>query len=332
MVTGVERLHRAAGSFWLRAAVTLALLGVVALQVDWRVAAHRLGTGEWGWFAAAVGLLVAALGVGAMRWHVLLHGAGIGSALPRTLRAYSIGIFSNNFLPTSFGGDAARAWIVGRSGPRLVRALTSVAVDRMSGLACLVLVGWVALAFDPGDVPRSLTFGLLAATAAGTIAAGVLVLAFRGGRGLARRLPRRVRAWGRESHDTLAAYARDRRLVWTTLALGVAFQALTVTAVWFLARSIELDLAFGLVAVTVPLVLVVTLVPISIAGFGLREGGFVVLLAKAGVGATDATLLSLLSVAALAVSSLPGALALLLPWTRPPPASRLTTERNGATI
>jgi uncharacterized membrane protein YbhN (UPF0104 family) len=328
-------VRRAARSLPLRAAITLALLGVVALQIDWGAVDDRLAEGEWGWFTAAVALLLAVLVIGALRWHLLLEATGIDTSAARTLRAYAIGVFSNNFLPTSFGGDAARALIVAGGRDRLVSALTSVVVDRMSALASLIAVAWVALAASPGDVPRSLALGLLAATAAGAAAVGLLALAIRRRGRLARRLPERLRRWAGEAHATFRAYTRNRRLVAAVLALGLLFQALTTTAVWFLAKALELDLAFALVAVTVPLVLVITLMPISVAGFGVREGGFVVLLGEAGVGATDATLLSLLSVAALALSSLPGALALLLPGPKPPASTRLdglTAKGSGGRI
>jgi len=74
-----------------------------------------------------------------------------------------------------------------------------------------------------------------------------------------------------------------------------------------LARAIGVHLPFATAAVTLALVTVVTLIPISIGGFGVREGTYVVLLGAASVGATDATLISLLSVAVLFLASLPGA-------------------------
>jgi hypothetical protein len=53
--------------------------------------------------------------------------------------------------------------------------------------------------------------------------------------------------------------------------------------------------------------LIVSAAPISIGGFGVREGSYVFLLAYAHLGSTDATLFSLLSAAAFAIASLPGA-------------------------
>jgi hypothetical protein len=136
----------------------------------------------------------------------------------------------------------------------------------------------------------------------------------RGGGGLARRLPERVRAWAREARDTLRLYAGDRSALAAAFGLGLIFQGFVVAATWAITESLELDLSLAVVAVAVPLVLALTLVPLSVAGFGIREGGFVLVLGEAGVSATDATLVSLLSVAALALSSVPGAVAMVVPY------------------
>jgi hypothetical protein len=59
------------------------------------------------------------------------------------------------------------------------------------------------------------------------------------------------------------------------------------------------------------------LMPISIAGFGVREGGMVLVLGAAGVSATDATVISLTGVVAVMLATLPGGLALVLPGPKP---------------
>src|SRR5438067_2557097 len=163
----------AARSLSFRAAASVALLGLVFLQVDWRTAGERVAGSEWPWFAAAVCLVEAAFLVGAVRWYWLLRGAGVELSFGPALRAYMIGMFSNNFLPTGFGGDAARALIAGRSGSRLVRVATSVVVDRVSSVLCLVLLAWIAIGADPGGVPPSIVAGLLGVTLAGAAAGAV---------------------------------------------------------------------------------------------------------------------------------------------------------------
>jgi glycosyltransferase 2 family protein len=296
--------------------VTAGLLLLVGLQVDWTAASDALAEGEWAWFATAVVVLVGSLLLGALRWHVFLQAAGVGSTWIETLRAYGIGAFSNTILPTSFGGDAARAWIVGRREAQVSRAFTSVVVDRLSALACLLALGLGAAAADTAAVPSSLTIGLIAVSFGAAVGVGSLFLFRTQLARLVRRLPRRMATVLSDAGGVLYSYAHNRRLLQTTLLMGFAYQLLLVTSVWLLARTIDLDLSFALVAVTVPLVLMVTLIPISIGGFGVREAGFVVLLGEAGVNTTHATLLSLLSAAALALASLPGAAAFVIPVRR----------------
>jgi glycosyltransferase 2 family protein len=308
-----DRLHGVVGSIWVRGLVTALLLALVATQVDWGAAADRLAEGSWAWFAAAVATLFASQLIAAVRWRLLLSGAGLGMPLSRVVRAYLIGTFLNGFLPTAFGGDAARAWIVARRGPPLVRALLSVVVDRFLAFWCLVALAWIVLPTDPDAVPRSLEVALLALTAGGlAVSALLLWLSLRrGGQSLAERLPDRVLGWARETRETLRLYGDQPKMLGLALLLGLAFQLLVVVAVYLLAKAIDLEIAFALLAVVTPLVLAVTLVPISIAGFGVREGGTVLLLDPAGYNATEATLLSLIGVAALLVASLPGAVAML---------------------
>jgi uncharacterized membrane protein YbhN (UPF0104 family) len=302
-------LRRLAGSTWLRALVSAGLLALVASRIDFGVAGDRLSGGRWGFFAAAVAALFGSFLLGAARWQVFLEAAEIESSLPRAIRAYLIGTFTTNFLPTQVGGDVTRAWIASRPGTR-VRAAATVVVDRASAVVCLVVIAWIALAADPGPVP-GLLIGALGASV-GILALGTLVAArfLQGGTGLGRVLNTRFRDWGDEARRAVRACLRAPVLR-KTLLLGIAFQGLVVLALWLLARAIVVSVPFSVLAVTLPPVLIATMAPISIAGFGVRDGMFVLLLRHAGVVTTDAALLSLMSAAAFAVASLPGGLALL---------------------
>jgi glycosyltransferase 2 family protein len=159
---------------------------------------------------------------------------------------------------------------------------------------------------------------LAVTTVMGVAGLGLLVLSSRSAR-VRRLVPERLRPAAQTVLATLRAYAASRPLLVRTTLLGLVYQALVVLCTIWLARAIGLDLSAALVAAVLPLVLLATLVPITIAGLGVREGGFVALLAAAGVAAEPATLLSLLSLATAAVASLPGAL-VLLSWHRRPRA------------
>ncbi len=315
-------LGRAVGSLAVRVVVTLALLAVVAAQVNWAELGRALRDGRWEYFALAVGAMFLALVCGGVRWHLLLRAAHVSTTPRRTAHAYAIGIFTNLFLPTAMGGDAARGWLIGRSGAALVAALVTVVVERLSALACLFVLAWIAVAADPAAIPSELIVALAVASAVGIVALALAALAIGPGRvRLGGLVPGRARGVVREVREALvASLAPDLRTV-KVFALGFVFQALVIVEVWATGEAINMDLPLALAAVASTLVLVVTLVPLSVAGLGLREGGYVVVLGAAGYGATEATLLSLLTFVALALASAPGALGLIWPMEGAPAAS-----------
>jgi glycosyltransferase 2 family protein len=306
---------RALTSLPARIVITAGLLIVLAVTIDWSPVADRVASGSLPWFVAGVAMLFVALLIAARRWLVLLNAAGIETTWSAARRAYLMGTFANNFLPTGFGGDAVRAVIVARPQGSLSRAATTVLFDRLSALVCLVALAWLVLPADLDGVPGSLVIALGAVTVL-IAAAVVLGRAAIGSARAARLVPERLRPIAAESAAALATF-NDRRLLVEVGLLGILYQGVLVAAIWAGGRAIDLELSYPLLAVAVTLVLLLTLVPISIAGFGVREGGFVVVLGAAGVAAADATLLSLVAVVLMALASLPGAIGLIT-WRRSP--------------
>jgi uncharacterized protein (TIRG00374 family) len=314
----LNRLARLARSPWVRLLITLALLAAVATQVDWLKAWDRVQGGSWGWFAAAALLFATAQVFGGFRWHLFVLASGIPARWPESGRAYAIGLFFNNFLPTSIGGDAARAIVIGRSGTRLARAFTSVVLDRTTSFLCMLAVSWIMLATNPGPVPGSLIAGLAVATVVVTAAVALLLLIGLRSRGrLISWAPERVRRFGRDAREALRLSMVRRRLLVGATGLGLVFQVFAILSFWAVARAIGLHLPLSLMGVAACLVLLVALMPISIAGFGVREGGMVLVLGAAGVSATDATVISLTGVVAVMLATLPGGIAVLLPGPKP---------------
>jgi uncharacterized membrane protein YbhN (UPF0104 family) len=130
---------------------------------------------------------------------------------------------------------------------------------------------------------------------------------FRGTRIGRALVPARLAALASESRAQLRRYVADPETLALVLVASLAYQALASLQLVMLADAIGVHLPFATAAVTLALVTIVTLIPISIGGFGVREGTYVVLLSGASISATDATLISLLTVAVLFFASLPGA-------------------------
>jgi hypothetical protein len=285
------------------------LLALVATQIDFGAGASRLSHGRWGWLLAAVAAVFASLLLGAGRWYLYLRAAGIERGPSSVLRAYLIGAFTTNFLPSQAGGDVTRAWLAGRRGTR-IRAATTVVVDRVTALGCLIVVAWLAFAFDHSSVPGTLVAALAATS--GAFAAGWLVvaLAVRGAGRIAPKLPARLVGSARDAGDSLRS-CLARPVLWRTSLIGLGFQALVALAAWLIAQAIMLSVPFSALLTTLPVVVVLAAAPVSIGGLGVREGSYVLLLGQAGVGTTEATLFSLMAATTFAIASLPGGLALL---------------------
>jgi uncharacterized protein (TIRG00374 family) len=304
----LRRAGRVAESLPVRIVVTFSLLGLVASQIDWSQMASRIRHGHPLDFLAAVALVLLALVIGACRWWLLLQKADLRLGAFSVARIYSISTFSNTFLPTSVGGDVTRALLVVRRGPLLTRVIITIIVDRGAGLFGLVGMAWIAFAFQPTVVPQGAQIFLAWVTAAVLVGSLLVLLAvFRGSR-LARAItPHRLVSIARASRTLLRMYISDPVLLITLLISSLLYQALVSLQLVMLARAIDVHLSFATAAVVLTLVTVVTLIPISIGGFGVREGSYVVLLGGASIAATEATLISVLTVATLFIASLPGA-------------------------
>ncbi len=304
----LDRARRTAESLPVRVGVTLSLLGLVAAQIDWSRMGSRVSHGQPLYFLAAVGLVLGALTVGAYRWLRLLRGADLDVGVRSLARIYAVATFSNTFLPTSVGGDVTRTLLVARRGSLLTRAAVSVIVDRLGGLAGLLGMAWLAFAFQSATVPNGARVFLAWVTAAVVVGALLVGTAVYRSPRLARAIvPQRFRSHAVEIRGLLRRYAGEPWTLFVLFTTSLTYQALISLQLVMLGDSIGVHLAYATAAVVLALVTVVTLIPISIGGFGVREGSYVVLLGGASIGATDATLISILSVAALFIASLPGA-------------------------
>jgi uncharacterized protein (TIRG00374 family) len=295
----------------VRIVVTLTLLAVVAAQINWSRMEGRVRHGHPLDLAAAIGLVLCALTVGAFRWRRLLQRADVHLDLRSLARVYAVATFSGTFLPTAIGGDVTRALLVTRRAPLLTRTVMTILVDRLGGLLGLLGMAWIAFSLQSTTVPSGAQIFLAWVTAAAAVGSLLIALAlFRGSRLARIVIPARLTQMAKESRSLLRGYVSDPGTLLVVFVLSLLYQALISLQLVMLARAIDVHLPFATAAVTLTLVTVVTLIPVSIGGFGVREGTYVVLLGAASIAATDATLISVLSVATLFLASLPGAIML----------------------
>jgi uncharacterized membrane protein YbhN (UPF0104 family) len=277
--------------------------------MDWGQVGRAFAHLRPGWWLAAVLALVLAQLASARRWQLLAAPLGFPRPLGRLTAFYFIGMYFNLVLPTSVGGDVVRAWYLdGRPGRRL-GAFVSVLLDRLSGLVVLLAVAALGVALSPAELPAWVVAFVWGACGCFVLGLAGLPLLTRLGPGLARR-PRQVL-------QALAAVYSPRLLVTTTL-LSVAVQVANVVLVWLVGLSIGAPVPAAYYWVLVPMVTLLTLLPVSVNGMGVREGAMVVFLAPLGVGRGTALTLAFLWFAVTAAVSLAGGVVYLLGHFPPP--------------
>jgi uncharacterized membrane protein YbhN (UPF0104 family) len=265
----------------------------------------------------ALGVYAVAQCVSAVRWQMLAGTLGLGGRWWDYLSHYLIGMFFNLVLPTSVGGDVVRAWYLGGAGApsadtkgpveqapfspsRRMAAFLSVLADRVNGFAVLIVVACLAALCYPAALPSWIRW-----TVAGMGAACMLGLAALPALPWLRKtLPMPARLT--YLFDGATLYLRDRRGLLAVTLLSVVVQLANVMLAWLVGEGLGLPIPPLYYGVLVPLVSILTLLPISLNGMGLREGGTVVLLAPLGISAESAVTLSLLIFAVYTTASLGG--------------------------
>jgi glycosyltransferase 2 family protein len=289
----LKRDRLAAIAFALKLAITAGLFAYLLRKVDIAPVVRQLGAMSPAAAVGAEALLLLQLGLLALRWQIVGRLVDAPMRAGQLLRLSAIGHFFNQVLPSGFAGDAARAWLAAREGVRVGPAVRAILCDRVIGL--LVLVGMVTVTLfalpdlTADKVPGRSSFVLVALLGVAGLATLFLI-----GTPVARLLARHrlTRALGTLTDDLHRALFRSRGRSAAILALAVAVQLLNVAAMHWCARGMRIDLDFGAAWVIVPAVMLVSMAPISFAGWGVREGAMIVGLGLAGIAAADALAVS----------------------------------------
>lgn len=285
----------------VKAIITVSLLAVVFRNVDPAPVLARLAGMTWTWVSAAALAIACQLVITALRWSIVCRLLGVALARMQALRLMLIGGFFGQTLPTGLGGDAVRAWLLARSGTGLRRALSTVFCDRLFAMAVL-------LALTCATVPMYLyrvsspeaRAGLPIALAAITAGMGFFVAL---GPSLLSHLERF--ALGEAAHLTLLELRRvffGSRASLLLCALALLVHAGLILSCFALARALGISVGLLDCVAIIPPIMLASALPISIAGWGVREGAMV-----AGFG-----LLEVPADAALAISIAFGLLQLAL--------------------
>jgi uncharacterized protein (TIRG00374 family) len=300
----------------LRIVVSLGLIYWILRGVDRRELAESLKSIDYWYLTAA---LVAYLMVNALctwRWQILLAARSIRSGYWKLFRYFLNGLFFGNFLPTTVGGDLARAYLVVDDCNKKSEALASVLVDRFIGLFGVIVTGIIGLILVAKSGQE---INMLKGMVIGIVTALLFVILFLN-KSLVKKfrwlfkLPfmEKVEHHLTDFYHSIYAYRTHKNQVFWAFFQSLLVQLFVVFAAFFIARSLGIAISIIPFFLYMPVIGAVSMIPLSINGWGLQEGAFIVFFGRAGLTRPEALSLGFVyHLVAVAISLLGGLLWLI---------------------
>ena len=294
-----------------RVAVAAGLTAYILYKSDPRAVLTAAAGADWRPIALAIVLVLFDRALMAYRWVVLLCTVDPAKRPPLSgvMRIFFVSTFVGTFLPASVGGDAVRAHSVAKLGVAGGDAVASVFMDRMLGVASILVMALAGLVLArdlAGD--WTIVLGLAFAGAACLV---TLLLIFNThaaatASAVLAHLPEIARQPGQRVLESVRRYARYHRQLLGVLACSVAVQVLRIVQAYSLGRGLGITAPLEDYFAFVPIILLIMLLPVTFNGIGTSQVAFVAFFARAGVPRASAFALSVLFVALGVIGNLPG--------------------------
>ena len=303
--------------FLIKLLVSAGLIAYFFTKIHIERFLETFAAARFSYIAIALIVYLMAQGVSAVRWATLARPLGIKTPFKDLIQYYLIGMFFNLFAPSTVGGDVSRVYYLvkdqdaqakGRA-VTTVPAAMSVLMDRAIGMVVLVWLGAAGLLLFPGyAVPhtiRTVTFAL-----AGGLLGGVLLVPV-----LRWFLPEDGHQLTVKLRLALRSYRQHWRALLAAAALSLAVHLIQAWMHTVMGRALGLEVPFSFSLIVYPLVGTFAAIPITLNGLGLREGGYIFLLAVIGIGSEQGIAFGILLFLIIALDSLLGGMLFLFQRT-----------------
>ena len=293
-------------SRWFKAGISLGLFACLLGATDLRVFTRQILAARSEFVLLAFIGYLASQALSAYKWRLLAVPLGFDQPLRAFTLYYLAGMYLNLFAPSTVVGDLGRGVLLAGNGGGIGPALQSVLADRVSGLVMLLWVSATGfMLFGPTVLPAALCYG--------TIAAAFLSVA--GWWVLPRVIGRLFSPWHRLRwlvEQFLIPYQTETGVLGRACGLAFVCHLCQLGLQVLLAHALGLAVPVWYLLLFIPLVHILSALPLSLGGVGVREGGYVVFLALIGIGKDEALAFGLLWSALVLGSGLVGGLVLLL--------------------
>ena len=289
----------------LKLLISVALIWFVLDAVGVEDSFARILSADASWLALALAIGMVQVLICTLRWLAVLKGIDADLGFVQAFKFWYVGAFFNQVLPSGAGGDVVRGYLAYKNGLAVGPVLNSLFLDRAATVLALVLLVASMTPFAAGHMDNERWFVQIV---------GLVLVGCFFGLAMIMVLDKLPASWSRfrlfKALNHLAVDARrvmlhpyraGELLFWSVLG-----HLNLVLVVYVLFRAIDADVSLIDCLLVFPPVLLVQVIPASIAGWGIREWSMVSMFALVGIEAEAALAVSILFGLAMIVSSSPG--------------------------
>jgi len=223
----------------------------------------------------AIGLYIIIIFIACLRWQELLKGQGIYLPFLKTLELNFIGLFFNTFMPSLTGGDVVKAYYVSKHTDQRLEAATTVLIDRIVGMLALIAIGAVASLYAISDPQiRKPATSIVVCFFVMTI----LCIAFFNKR-LMKKFSFDVKKerWQKaivslkRVYSAFYIYRSKKALLVKVFLMSIVIQIMSILINYQIALGLGLNISMKYFFLFIPIIAVISTIPITFAGWGLGE-------------------------------------------------------------
>jgi uncharacterized membrane protein YbhN (UPF0104 family) len=279
-------------TFLVKAVVSALLLYFSLRRVNLGSIGQRLGGLDLHWMILALFVLCSQMLLLALRWREITVICGAKLSRATALGYTFIGQFFSQVLPSTIGGDAVRVWLLAQGGAGWPTAIYSVLIDRIVGVSILAVLVVACLPWTFNIIHDPIARAALALIGFGALVGALVFLA------LGVKHLRVMERWWLTRH-----LATTSRVAWRlcrsgigarVAALSFAIHLITAMVAWGAAMAAHLAIDFAHVLFLVLPVMLIATIPVSIAGWGVRESAMILAFSYAGLAESDGLIVSIL--------------------------------------
>lgn len=235
----------------------------------------------------------------------------------KLIKLYFLGKFYNQFLPSGYGGDIVRGYLLSRNQTKKIQAFSAVFVDRLIGLGSQLTICFIVAVFGYKYIEflgnSSYIFIVLPVTffvflylfsIRSFVENFGFILNLLKFRGLNEKI--------KEFYYTLISFKDNAKMLIISFINSLFIQFLFYVGYYFLSLSLNMDVNVRYFFIFTPIIFIIAIIPLSISGIGIRESGFIFFFTMVGASANEAFSLSILILTLLLIEGLIGGIINLL--------------------